>query len=97
MNRILKAKWCRKLMRAKYFVLLTDKESVIALEGADPNSMVDVVNLEAQKAELSLFRSKMKTLVKDHEEAITNLSKKRSKRATTSRKPKAQTKRTKRI
>lgn len=66
--------WAKKLLKAKYFVVLTDKESVIALDGADPNSFVDVLALTAQSAEVNDFYEILGELVKDHAAAIKALT-----------------------
>jgi len=92
MNRVIKMRWARKLMQAKYFVLLTDSEAVIALDGVEPELMLDAISLEAQSAELKEFRRRIDILIKDHNRALANFRKvTRSKRATTNRKktPKA--------
>lgn len=83
MNRVIKMRWARKLMQAKFFVLLTDSEAVIALDGVEPELMLDVISLEAQNAELREFRRRIDILVKDHDSALAKLRK--DKRATTNR------------
>lgn len=73
MSRVTKARWANKLMRAKYFVVLTDKESVIALEGLNPEVFDDILALQAQGAALADFHSKLGVLVKDHDKAARQL------------------------
>ena len=91
MNKFLKGKWAGKLMRSKFFVLLTDSEGVIALEGADPEMILDAVALDAQTAEIKLFRDRLDILAKDHKKATAKL---RSKSVTTDGKKSSKTKRT---
>lgn len=66
-------KWARKLLRAKYFVILTDKESVIAISGVDPSQFTDAMALAAQTAELVMFRDKLEELIVQHNKALLNL------------------------
>lgn len=73
MSRITRVKWAKKLMGAKYFVVLTDTESVIALEGANPENFDDIIALQSQGAALADFHSKLGELVKDHEKAAKKL------------------------
>lgn len=70
----LKLKWAKKLLAAKFFVVMTNKESAIAYEGVDPRSFTDVLALTAQAAELSEFYEQLGLLVKDHEAAIKALT-----------------------
>lgn len=88
MNRVAKTKWASKLIGSKFFVLLTDKESVISLDGVDPNSLHDAIALDAQGASLREFHSRIGMLVKDHDKAAEKLyaPKKRSKRVKTGNK-----------
>jgi hypothetical protein len=57
------------LMKAKFFVVLTDKQASLALDGVDPYSFTDVLALNAQAAELELFRDKLTELIKEHKKA----------------------------
>lgn len=70
----IKARWAKKILRAKYFVVLTDKESVIAIDGADPDSFTDLLGLSSQQAEIEMFYNKLGSLVKDHKLAIDKLT-----------------------
>ena len=70
----LKLKWAKRLLKAKYFVVLTDKESAIAIDGADPSSFTDMLALTAQAAEIDEFYSKLGELVKQHRDAVTKLT-----------------------
>jgi hypothetical protein len=74
MPRALKLRWAKKLMQARYFVVLTDKESVIALDGAKPESITDILALDAQSAAIADFHDKLGALRDDHERAISKLS-----------------------
>lgn len=82
-NRI-KVRWAKKLLSARFFVILTDKESVIALEGADPKSFNDLLALTSQTAEITDYHDKLGELVGEHEQAVINLTGR--KRASTTRK-----------
>lgn len=65
-----KIKWAKKLLGAKYFVVMTDKESAIALDGADPESFTDYMALTAQAAEVDEFYLRLGELVKRHQKAV---------------------------
>jgi hypothetical protein len=71
--RTLKLRWAKKLLKAKFFVVMTDTESAIAFEGANPDNFEDVVALAAQTAELENFYQQLGGLVKDHKAAVANL------------------------
>lgn len=90
--RTIKLAWARKLMRAKYFVILTDKESVIALDGVNPHSFQDMVALAAQTAEVEEFYRKLGDLARVHRSAVRQLEEisggvKRQKVTTTKNQP----------
>lgn len=70
----LKLKWARKLLKAKMFIVMTEKESAIAVDGADPYTFTDAMALAAQSAELEMFQQSLNQLVKDHQDALKNLS-----------------------
>lgn len=69
-----KMKWAKKLLKAKMFVILTDKESAIAIDGVDPHSFTDALALAAQAAELQLFHEQLGDLLKEHAAALKVLS-----------------------
>lgn len=69
----LKFKWARKLLKAKMFVVMTEKESAIAVDGADPYSFTDAIALAAQSAELEMFNESLSKLVADHKDALEKL------------------------
>lgn len=83
-TRIVKLRWAKKLAQAKFFVVLTDKESVIALDGVDPNSFTDILALQAQSAELDSFMEALQELKAEHERKLDELE--GGPRATTRRK-----------
>lgn len=68
--RTVKVKWARRLLRAKYFVVMTDRHSAILFEGVDPESIVDRTALEAQAAEIEYFYEQLGDLVKRHKKAV---------------------------
>lgn len=74
MYKALKLKWAKRLLQARYFVILTDKESVIALDGVDPSAFDDRVALQSQSAAISEFVSRLKDLQKLHADAIKTLT-----------------------
>lgn len=76
-----KIKWARKLLKAKMFVLMTDKEGVIAIDGADPHSFTDAIALAAQAAELQSFYGSLGELIKEHDIVLRNISKERDGKA----------------
>lgn len=79
----IRIKWAKKLLGAKYFVVLTDKESAIALDGAKPDSFTDILALSAQAAEVNKFYEMLGELVKQHEAAVEELIGKRDGKKTT--------------
>lgn len=62
--------WAKRLLRAKYFVVMTDKESAIAFDGTDPDDFQDQLALRSQTAEIELFYEQLGDLVKRHQEAV---------------------------
>lgn len=84
--RQVKARWAGKLLRSKHFVVLTDKESVICLQGASPDDINDYVALAAQAGELQDFSDKLKLLIKDHDRAVRKMKGAKSAKPTTKRK-----------
>jgi hypothetical protein len=74
LNKYLKARWARKLIRAKYFVVLTDTESVISMDGVDPGSFTDVIALQAQLVSVKEFEKQVAELRKRHEKMVVKLS-----------------------
>lgn len=72
---VIKARWVPKLLVSPYFVIMTDKGAVIALDGVNPHSFEDMAALNAQRNELKLFQEQLAQLVKDHDRAATKLTK----------------------
>lgn len=72
-NRV-KLRWARKLLGAKMFVVMTEKESAIAIDGADPRSFTDALALAAQAAELEMFQEKLGGLIVAHHQALKDLN-----------------------
>jgi len=85
MRRSVNARWAGKIMRAKNFVILTDKESVICMSGLKPAKLDDHIMLAAQAAELEAFDLKLQSLIKQHQRVINKMlggdNKKASKKA----------------
>ncbi len=69
-----RTKWAARIMRARYFVVLTERESVIYLKGVKPEEFEDVVALAAQCAELEDFQDKLKDMIERHEAQVYKLS-----------------------
>lgn len=92
-------KWANKVVRAKHFVVLTDKESALALDGVDPKSFNDMLALQSQAASLRAFKADLEELIKAHDNRVAELGGDlgitRSKRATS--KSKTTTNRKKRV
>lgn len=89
--RALKLKWAAKLAQSRYFVILTDKESVIALDGVNPKSMSDAMALTAQASAVRDFHAKLGELIKEHDSAVSKLlgdKPKRVRKTTSNRKVK---------
>lgn len=68
--RVVKAKWAKRLLQAKFFVVMTDTHSAILFEGVDPESITDRTALEAQAAEIEYFYGELGLLVKRHQKAV---------------------------
>lgn len=71
-NRV-KIRWAKKLLQSKFFVLLTDKSSVIALDGVEPDSFNDQMALNAQSAELQAFKTSLTDLITEHDDALAKM------------------------
>lgn len=82
--------WARKLLGAKHFVVMTDKESALMFEGIDPREFTDALALAAQAAELEAFQESLTGLMLEHKDAIDKLGvksdKSKKKGKTTTRK-----------
>lgn len=78
MNRFTKVKiqWARRLVRSKYFVVLTDKGAAIGLDGVDPFSLDDTVAIKAQQQEIRKFHRELTRVIKEHDQAIDELTRK---------------------
>jgi hypothetical protein len=70
----LKLLWARRLLRAKYFVVMTDRGSAISFESADPKSLTDAVGIASQRAELQSFYQSISSLIIEHDKAIKKLT-----------------------
>lgn len=70
----IKLLWARKLLVAKYFVILTDKGSAIGFEGIDPHSFEDVLGLASQAAEMQMMHDQLGVLIKEHTSAMDSLT-----------------------
>lgn len=66
----LRLKWAKRLIGARYFIAMTDREAVIALDAADPDTITDTVALTAQAAELEAFYDKLGELIKRHRDIL---------------------------
>lgn len=73
MKQATKLKWANKVLRAKNFVVLTDKESIIAVEGVKPMSLNDLVMLSEQAAAIENFIFMLKDLQAEHEDRVKQL------------------------
>lgn len=69
-----KLKWAKRVLQSKYFVILTDKHSVIALQDANPDTFTDRMALAAQAGEVREFHSRLGALIKRHDAALEKLS-----------------------
>lgn len=65
--------WAGKVLKAKGFVVLTDKESFIALDGINPNNLNDMLILQAQQASIESFMEDLKQLLAAHEQRVREL------------------------
>lgn len=68
--RTAKLKWAKRLLRAKYFVVLTNDAAIIALDGADPDKLDDFLVLRAQTSELIEFHTELGALIERHQAAV---------------------------
>jgi hypothetical protein len=74
MNKKVNLRWAKKVLNAKNFVVMTDKESVLRFRGVDPASFTDILMLHSQAAELEAFMESLKDLQKRHNTAIEKLA-----------------------
>jgi hypothetical protein len=65
--------WARKLLKAKSFVVCTDTESFIAMEGINPNNLNDMLVLQAQQASIDSFISDLEALRELHQQRVREL------------------------
>lgn len=72
-DRVLNVKWANKVLKSKNFVVLTDKESMIALKGVDPDSLDDIFILQSQQAAINQFIDSLENLRKRHERRVQEL------------------------
>lgn len=79
----LRIRWAKRLIGAKYFVAMTDTQSVVALDAADPNEFTDVIALAAQAAELEAFYDKLGMLIQTHKDILKAYAKEQDAKATT--------------
>jgi hypothetical protein len=70
MRKSVNARWAAKVMKARNFVILTDKESVICMSGMRAAKLDDHILLASQAAELEVFDLKLQSLIKDHRKAV---------------------------
>lgn len=66
--------WAKRLMRARFFVVLTDTGSAIGLRGVNPESIEDVVALKAQQAEIKRYAVQLQEVIDKHDRAINELT-----------------------
>lgn len=83
MSKRVNARWAAKVLKAKYFVVLTDTESALALDGVDPDSINDMVALQSQTASIAAFKRDLTELEKVHKQHLQSLAKTGVSRATT--------------
>jgi hypothetical protein len=69
----LNLKWARKLMKAKTFVVCTETESFIAIEGINPNNLNDMLTLQAQQASIDSFITDLEGLREAHQRKVQEL------------------------
>lgn len=72
-NKFLRLKWARKILNAKSFVVMTEKESMIALQGMDPHLLKDELALQEQVISLELFMRRLQEFKDEHMKAIDKL------------------------
>lgn len=65
-----KLKWMGRIAKARNYVILDDKQSVISVKGLTPNSFLDEMKATQQQATLVAFRNKLDKVIKDYEKAI---------------------------
>lgn len=72
-DKLLALRWARKIMGSKSFVVLTDTESFIAMDGIDPNKLNDLLVLQAQHASVEAFQEDLEKLKLVHEQRVNEL------------------------
>lgn len=71
----LRLQWAKRLIGARYFIAMTNREAVIALDAADPATITDIVALTAQAAELEMFYDKLGELIQQHNGILASYAK----------------------
>lgn len=72
-SRLVRFRWANKLLNAKGFVVMTDKESIIALKGMEPRLLKDELALQEQVLSIEDFIVRLKALQKEHIAVIEEL------------------------
>lgn len=70
------------IMRSKSYVVLTDKKAVVQIPMIRPDSFENIMLLGAQGAALEEFYDRLGDVIKEHEEAVSLLSRRKKKGAT---------------
>ena len=84
-----KALLVRKLLTAKYFILITEKEAFMQLRGANPKKVKDFLALLEQRASLALFQQQVEETITEHDKALDAMEQKPKKsKAKSVKKPK---------
>lgn len=68
-----KAKWLGKLAKSKNFIVLTDKESVINIQGVDPKNFNDMFTVSSQLGALMRFRARIDAVIRRFEKEVEGL------------------------
>lgn len=90
--RTLQLKWAAKIARARFFVVLTDKEAAIVMDGVEPENIEDKLALQAQTAELRTFHDALGGLIKDHDRVLDRYYKESSDAKSAKKNPKKRSK-----
>lgn len=70
----IKLLWAKKIFKARFFVALTESDSVILLQAADPTRLGDAIAIRTQKATLTAWSKQLEDLIKQHDIAFKKLN-----------------------
>lgn len=66
----IRVKWAQRILKAKFFVALTEKDAVIYLKGADPTTFEDETALVSQAVTIDTYIKRLQQLRRSHDQVL---------------------------